>query len=271
MKIGIFDSGLGGLFLMKPVVEALPAYDYVYFGDTKNLPYGDKSQEEIYIYTKRALDYLFKKGVGVVFIFCNTASTATLRRLQQEGYRALGVIIPTVETILTSVPSHDRRREQKLRIGVLATQSTVDSGKYPVEIKKLLPKAKVFQQATPLLVPMIESGNIDEEIIKNYLNEIITKKIDTLILGCTHYVILKDMIRKLLPGVQVISQDEIIPAKVADYLRRHPEIETKLSRRGRRDYLVTAHHPRLEHFGYLDRALFRLVVLHDGDNGTPNR
>ena len=129
MRIGIFDSGLGGLFLMKPVIEKLPQYEYVYLGDTKNLPYGDKSQEEVYRFTKLALDYLFAHDCTIVFLFCNTASSMALRRLQHEGYRALGIIIPTVEKLCDI---------ECRTVGVLGTQSTVDSGKYIVEIKKLL-------------------------------------------------------------------------------------------------------------------------------------
>lgn len=260
MKIGIFDSGLGGLFLMKPVVEALPLYDYVYLGDTANLPYGDKSQDEIYRFTKSALDYLFAHECAIVFIFCNTSSAMALRKLQHEGYRALGIIIPTIEE------AHGKR------IGVLATQSTVDSGKYRAEIKKLQPDAEVFQQAAPKLVPMIESGTTDYGTIQQYVGPLLVKDIDTLILGCTHYGIIKDRIRAILPpAVNLISQDEIIAQKVKAYLARHPEIESNLSRVGSREYLVTSHHPRLQNFGNLDRSLFRLVVLHDGGDGATDR
>ncbi len=267
MKIGIFDSGLGGLFLMKPVVEALPRYDYVYLGDTANLPYGDKSQEEIYRFTKRALDYLFKNECTIVFVFCNTASAMALRKLQHEGYRALGIIIPTVEE------AHGKR------IGVLATQSTVDSGKYPIEIKKLLPDAEVFQQAAPKLVPMIEAGTVDYGTIQQYLGPLLVRDIDTLILGCTHYGITKDRIKAVVPpNVHLIFQEEIIAPKIKDYLSRHPEIETKLTKKGTREFLLTKlfdfddiHHPWLQNFGDLDRSSFRLIVLHDGGDRATDR
>src|SRR3989344_5253190 len=131
MKIGIFDSGLGGLFLMKPIVAALPQYDYLYLGDTKNLPYGDKSQEEIYRFTRRAVKYLLTHGCAIVLVMCNTASAMALRRIQHEGYRALGIIIPTVEEVDGS------------RIGILATASTVKSETYVKEIKKIHPDAQV--------------------------------------------------------------------------------------------------------------------------------
>src|SRR3989338_5527514 len=177
MRIGIFDSGLGGLFLMKPIVAALPQYDYVYLGDTKNLPYGDKSQDEIYRFTKRAVGYLLTHGCAIVLVMCNTASAMALRRIQQKGYRALGIIIPT------------------------------------------------------------------------------------LILGCTHYVVLKDLIRKLAPGVRVISQDELIADKVRDYLARHSEIESKLSRSGKQTFVVTKLTPEFQAQAekWFDRTL-QLVV-----------
>lgn len=255
MRIGVFDSGLGGLFLMKPVVELLPQYDYVYLGDTKNLPYGDKSQDEIYRLTKRAVEFLMARGCAIVLLFCNTASAMALRRLQQEGHRALGIIIPTVEEVRGN------------RIGVLATQGTTDSKKYEIEIKKLLPHARVTSQAAPKLVPMIESGELNilpyARIFNQYLEPLLVERIDTLILGCTHYVILKNLARQLVPGVRVIFQDELIADKVRAYLQKHPEIESKLSRNGGREYLVTAHHPGFQHLRDVDRASFRLVVLED--------
>ena len=239
MKIGIFDSGLGGLFLMKPIVAALPQYDYLYLGDTKNLPYGDKSQEEIYRFTRRAVKYLLTHGCAIVLVMCNTASAMALRRIQQEGYRALGIIIPTVEEACLA----QSRRAQGKRIGILATQSTVDSGAYSRELEKAWPGVEVFQQAAPQLVPMIESGNYTifayASIVKSYLDPLLAQNIDTLILGCTHYVVLKDLIRKLAPGVRVISQDELIADKVRDYLARHSEIESVLSKKGTRNYLAT--------------------------------
>lgn len=224
MNIGIFDSGLGGLILMKPVVELLPEYDYIYLGDTANLPYGDKSQDEIFALTKRALDYLFAHQCAIVFVFCNTASASALRKLQHEGYRALGVIIPTVEVLRHTKNDHPR-------VGVLATKSTVQSGKYPLEIKKILPHAKVFQQAAPKLVPMIETGIIDHKIVDEYLEPLLAHKIDTLILGCTHYGIIRDFLPK---NINVICQEDIIAPKVFDYLQRHPEIESQLTKNKKR-------------------------------------
>lgn len=236
MKIGIFDSGLGGLITLHGARGALASYDVVYLGDTKNLPYGDKTQEEIYALTKRALDFLKAQDCAIIFLFCNTASAMALRQLQHEGYRTLGIIIPTVEEATGS------------RIGILATQSTVDSGKYPAEIKKPHPNAQVFQQAAPKLVPLIESGNaISDALLLTYLNPLIHQNIKVLILGCTHYAILKTQIKKLIPhDIKIISQDEIIGPKITDYLARHPEIESTLSKTNSREYLVTKLTPEFE-------------------------
>ncbi|MEK7583495.1 MAG: glutamate racemase [Patescibacteria group bacterium] len=239
MKIGIFDSGLGGLFLMKPIVEALPQYDYLYLGDTANLPYGDKSPDEVYQFALAGVKYLFEQDCAIVLVMCNTISAEALRRLQGEGYRALGIIIPTVESVTGN------------RIGVLATQGTVNSETYIKEIHKLLPNAHVFQQAAPKLVPMIESGILNipayAKIVNNYLVPLLAHDIDTLILGCTHYVVLKDLVRKLVPeNIGVISQDELIADKVRNYLSRHPEIESKLSRSGTQTFVVTKLTPEFQ-------------------------
>ncbi len=246
MKIGVFDSGLGGLFLMKPIVEALRHYEYLYLGDTAHLPYGDKSPDEVYRLALAGGKNLLEQDCALVLVMCNTISAEALRRMQQEflpstfpDRRILGIIIPTVEEI------------RGKRIGVLATKGTVNSETYIKEIHKLLPNAQVFQQAAPKLVPMIESGILNipayAKIVNSYLEPLIAKNIDTLILGCTHYVVLKNQIRKLVPhNVRVISQDEIIAEKVRGYLARHPEIESKLSRTGTQTFTVTKLTPEFQ-------------------------
>src|SRR3989344_1137163 len=230
MKIGIFDSGLGGLFLMKPIVEALPQYDYLYLGDTANLPYGDKSPDEVYKLARAAVKYLSEHDCALVLVMCNTISAEALRKLQGEGYRALGIIIPTVESITGN------------RIGVLATQGTVNSKTYIKEIHKLIPHAQVFQHAAPKLVPMIEAGELTgiELILKSYLEPLIANHMDTLILGCTHYPILKSQIEQFLPpNVRLICQNEIISEKLISYLTRHPGIESTLTKSSSHRFLVT--------------------------------
>jgi glutamate racemase len=242
MKIGIFDSGLGGLFITKSLVKDLPQYDYVYLGDTQRVPYGNRSSEAVYQFLKEAVNYLFEHDCELIIVACNTASAcASLRKIQKEYLprhypkrRVLGIILPTAESAMA-----DTRTK---RIGVLATQGTVNSEAYIREVRKISPSAKVFQQAAPLLVPLIESNGIEfaKPILRSYLSPLKKRNIDTLILGCTHYPILKKQIGKICgKDVRVISQDEIISEKVKDYLKRHPEIDEKLEKKRRRQFLVT--------------------------------
>ena len=237
MKIGVFDSGLGGLILLKAIVKKLPQYDYVYLGDTQRVPYGNRSQATIYEFTRQAVDFLFKKNCQLIIVACNTASAVALRKIQREylpkhypGRRVLGVIIPTAEASASSSP-----------IGVLATESTVISKAFIRELNKLNPKVTVYQQAAPLLVPLVENHAIKwaEPILKSYLSPLLTYKVRGIILGCTHYPLLKGKIKKLAKGVRIISQDEVIPAKLADYLKRHPDISSKLTKNGKRELYVT--------------------------------
>lgn len=239
MKIGVFDSGLGGLLILRALKKELPQYDYVYLGDTQRVPYGNRSHETIYRFLEEAVDYLFKENCGLIVVACNTASAEALRKIQQQYLpkhypkrRVLGVIIPTAEEVL--------KVKNVKRIGVLATQATVGSGAYVREVKKLNQKIKVFQSAAPLLVPLVENDGIkwSEPILKAYLQPLLKEKVDTIILGCTHYPILKTKIRRLA-GVRVISQDECLPRKLKDYLRGHTEIEKQLTKKHTVKLLVT--------------------------------
>lgn len=241
MKIGIFDSGLGGLLITKALVKQLPEYDYIYLGDTQRVPYGNRSHETVYQFLKEAVDYLFRHDCALIIVACNTASAEALRRIQQEYLpkyypkrRLLGIITPTAEVALDDCSTK--------RVGILATRGTVRSQTYARELKKICPDIKIFQQAAPLLVPLIENNGTQfaDPILRSYLEPLLRKKIDTLILGCTHYPVLKRHIRKICgKGIRIISQDEIISAKLADYLQRHPEIEKQLGKKGRREFLVT--------------------------------
>jgi len=241
MKIGIFDSGLGGLFVTKTLVKKLPQYDYVYLGDTQRVPYGNRSHEIVYQFLEEAVDYLFKHGCGLIIVACNTASAEALRRIQQEYLPAhypkrkvLGIIIPTAEAAL---------KDPKIkRVGVLATQGTVSSGAYTRELKKIYPDVTAVQQSAPLLVPLIENNAVEfaDPILRAYLRPLLKKNINVLILGCTHYPILKQHIQKICgKGVKIISSDAIISGKLANYLQRHPEIEKGLSKNKRREFFVT--------------------------------
>ncbi len=238
MKIGFFDSGVGGLALMHAARTVLPAYDYVFYGDTAHVPYGDRSEAEIYMLTQDAVGVLFEKGCGLVVLACNTASAETLRRLQDtyllERYsdrRILGVIIPTIEEVIV------RGARRAL---LIATARTVASGKYERELSaRNITESSITSVATPELVPLIERGDIDGAIAHATRAILAAERkqggevFDTLILGCTHYVMLKHGLRDAHHGrLSIVSQDEVIPRKLAHYLLRHPEIETHLSRGG---------------------------------------
>ena len=247
MNIGVFDSGLGGLTILRAMMRRLPQYSYVYLGDTQRVPYGNRSQETIYQYTREAVEYLFKQDCQLVILACNTASTQALRRIQREylpthypDRRVLGVIIPTVEEA-TSMGAK--------RIGLLATAATVESNAFVRECRKLHPTATVVQQAAPLLVPLIEQGAIrfSAPILRSYLRPFLRRNIDTLILGCTHYPHLRRHIRTIIgKWIRIVGQDQIIPKKLESYLGRHPEIVKTLSRKPRVRLCVTELTPAME-------------------------
>lgn len=239
MKIGIFDSGVGGLLIAKAIRKAMPEYDYVYLGDTKRVPYGNRSHETVYEFTREAVDYLFKKeNCSIVILACNTASARALRRIQQEylpknfpDKKVLGVLIPAAE-----------ETKDFKKVGVLATRGTVSSNTFIDEIHKINSKIKVFQNSAPMLVPLIEEGEtkLAEPFIKKYLKVLLDKNIDALVLGCTHYPIYKKEIKKLVgKNIKVISQDEIIPKKLKSYLAKHTEIQKSLSKNNEVKILFT--------------------------------
>ncbi len=236
-KIGVFDSGLGGLVITTALIKALPQYDYLYLGDTAHLPYGDKTSGRILKYTLDSISYLIKQDCKLIIIACNTATSICLRYIQQKfipsnapDVKVLGVIIPTVEVALSS--------EEK-KVGVIATQATINSHIYQTELQKINPNIDVIEQATPRLVPLIEQNNFKEmeDIIKQYLSQL--RGVESLILGCTHYPLIKEYCRRQMPSVRVISQDELIGKKLKDYLNRHPEIEHCLTQRQSRKFCVT--------------------------------
>ncbi len=242
MKIGIFDSGLGGLIVTRAIHKMMPEYDYVYFGDTKRVPYGNKSEETIYEFTKEAIDHLFRKeDCALVIIACNTVCARALRKIQQEyllknfkDRKILGVLIPAAE-----IASNYKR------VGILATSSTVASDTFPIEIRKLNNQTKVFQNPAPMLVPLIEEGDIGlaKPFLLKYLKPFMGKNLDSIVLGCTHYPILKTEIKKIMSknskNIKIISQDEIVPKRLKEYLERHKEIADKLSRNKSMKILVT--------------------------------
>ncbi len=228
--IGIFDSGLGGLLVLKEIQKKIPHTSYIYLGDTLHVPYGNRSDEAVYDLTKKACDFLFAEGCDLIVLACNTATAKALRRLQQEYLpqlptrakkrNILGVIRPVAEYV--SQKSYGR-------VGVMGTRGTVNSGAYVVELKNQKEGLEVFQQATPLLVPMIEEGWSQspeiKSVLEKYLAPLAQKQIDTLILGCTHYPIIIEEIRKQLPGCFVPNPGEIVANSLVDYLARHPEFQ----------------------------------------------
>lgn len=245
MRIGVFDSGLGGLFVLRHIIERMPQHDYVYLGDTQRVPYGSRSEATIYQFTEQAVNFLFAHDCQLIIIACNTSSARALRKIQQEYLpmhfpkrRVLGVIIPSVETALEHNPK---------TIGVLGTPSTISSETYIKEIAKRNPKAVVIQKAAPLLVPVIESGESmwEKPILTEYLRPFMQSTPDVLIFGCTHYGMLKQFARELIPSIPIISQEDVIPKKLQDYLKRHPEIENTLTQGGSRQFFVTDLTPRI--------------------------
>ena len=237
MKIGVFDSGLGGLVIAKALMLALPQYDYVYYGDTAHVPYGEKTPGRILAYTLDAMHFLIRQDCSLIIIACNTATAITLRYLQKRfcpkfapNVKILGVIIPTVEEAL-------KNREKQ--IGVIGTPTTIHSDIYGVELRKISPSVQVVSLATPRLVPAIEANdfNVAEKSIAEYAKTF--ENIPALILGCTHYPLVKDLFQKYLPHTRLISQDDLMGQKLTDYLVRHNEIETKLSRKRTRQFFVS--------------------------------
>jgi len=243
--IGVFDSGYGGLTVLKEIVKALPQYDYIYLGDNARTPYGNRSFETVHEYTLQCVKWFFEQGCSLVILACNTASAKALRTIQQNDLpkldaskRVLGVIRPTTEVI--------GNFSKTKNIGVLATQGTVSSGSYPIEIQKFFPESKVYQEVCPMWVPLVEnnehnSAGADYFIQKN-IRQIFEKgkDIDVLLLACTHYPLLKEKIQQYLPeAVQLVSQGEIVANSLISYLERHPEIEEKCSRQGKHVFYTT--------------------------------
>lgn len=243
--IGIFDSGYGGLTILNHIRQHLPQYDYLYLGDNARAPYGTRSFDVIYEYTLQAVNYLHQQGCNLIILACNTASAKALRTIQQhdinpDELRVLGVIRPTVEVI--------PQRTHTKHIGVLATPGTVASESYVIELLKQDPTLIVTQQACPMWVPLIESGehlgNGADYFVEKYLTELLTRDplIDTIILGCTHYPLLQPKIEAFLLEnsyhISVVSQGSIVADSFADYLHRHPEFSQD-SKGGTCKYLTT--------------------------------
>ena len=243
--IGIFDSGFGGLTVFKSIAQKLPQYNYIYLGDNARAPYGDHSFETVYQYTLQCVEWLFAKGCPLVILACNTASAKALRNIQQldlptkhPGKKVLGVIRPTAEVIANYSKTQN--------IGVMGTRGTVNSNSYTIEINHFFPKAKVYQQACPMWVPLIENGehlNAGADFfVDEYIQQLLRKStaIDCVLLACTHYPLLIPKIEQHLPKhIKVIAQGDIVAASLADYLQRHTEIESKLAKNSKRIFYTS--------------------------------
>ena len=243
--IGVFDSGYGGLTVLRSLVDKLPQQDFCYLGDSARSPYGNRSFDTVYQYTLQAVEWFFRQGCPLVILACNTASAKALRTIQQKDLpgmapdkRVLGVIRPTTEII--------GQYSAKGEVGILATQGTVNSGSYPIEIAKFFPDLKVVQEACPMWVPLIENNEQDsagaDYFVKQHLDSVFKKGpgIDVLLLACTHYPLMQKKIRQYLPeGVRLVSQGNLVADSLADYLQRHPEMASRCTSQGKLSFHTT--------------------------------
>jgi len=259
--IGVFDSGYGGLTILQQLRKQLPERDFIYLGDNARAPYGSRSFDVVYEFTRQAVMKLFSMGCRLVILGCNTASAKALRTIQQrdliatgtetitgtgtgasnlyeQGYRVLGVIRPTVEVIGSLTKSR--------HVGVVATEGTVRSESYSLEIAKFHPDIKVTGQACPLWAAIVEAGESESEgaefFVRKRINQLLAKdpKIDTIILGCTHYPLLMNALRKAVPeGINIVAQGEYVASSLEDYLRRHPDMDANCSKGGTVQFFTT--------------------------------
>jgi glutamate racemase len=243
--IGVFDSGYGGLTVLKEIVKELPEYDYLYLGDNARAPYGPRSFETVYQYTLQCVEWFFEQGCELVILACNTASAKALRTIQQKDLpridahkRVLGVIRPSTEVI--------GNYSKTGAIGILGTTGTVLSDSYPIEIRKFFPEIKVVQQACPMWVPLIENGEFNspgaDYFVIKYLEELFTQsgRIDTILLACTHYPLLLHKIKQYLPtGITLVSQGEIVAKSLMQWLENHHDMEKTISKTGSLQFFTT--------------------------------
>lgn len=255
--IGIFDSGYGGLTILKEIRKAMPDYDYLYLGDNARAPYGTRSFDVVYHFTLQAVEYLFSRGCHLVILACNTASAKALRTIQQQDLpridasrRVLGVIRPTVEKIVEG--GHNRH------VGVLGTPGTINSRSYELEVAKLNPDISVHAQACPMWVPLVENREAESDgadyFVKKYIDSLMNQSdgIDSVILACTHYPLLLPKIKKYMPqSIDIISQGSIVAESLKDYLRRHAEMDNKCTKGGECHYLTTENVDKFEELASL--------------------
>ncbi len=253
--IGVFDSGFGGLTVLASLLKALPQYDYLFLADSARAPYGARSSDVINEFTLESVEWLFDQGCTLVVLACNTASARALRNIQQlhlpahrPDRRVLGVVRPSVEALAglppCAIPGQTHPSDVEGTVAVLATESTVASDSYGIELRKLAPGVELIQQACPMWVPLVEAGELEgpgaEWFLKRSLAPVIERKPERVLLGCTHYPLLLPLLRRLLPpSIELLNQADIVSIRLADWLERHPEQERRLSRGGRRRFATT--------------------------------
>lgn len=265
--IGVFDSGFGGLSVFKKVSEQLPEHNLIYLGDSERNPYGPRSKETIYHWSKQAVEFLFARGCQLIIIACHSASNSALRQLQQDylinssyqNRNILGVTIPIVEEVVQLA---------KRRVGVLATRASVKSNRFAEEIQQRAPHLEVFQVASPMLVSLIEEGYADSvacnQFIKKYLRPLKDAQIDLLVPGCTHFPLILNQLRvKAGNPITVIDSSQIVCDKLKEYLKRHKELEFTKDRVGQREFLTTGDVDLFEEVGrrFL-KKVFRASKVH---------
>lgn len=244
-SIGVFDSGYGGLTVLKEIVKQLPEYSYLYLGDNARAPYGSRSFDTVHQYTLQCVQWFFNQGCSLVILACNTASAKALRTIQQKDLpsiapsnRVLGVIRPTTEVIGSYTHTN--------KVGIVGTTGTITSGSYPIEIAKFYPHIQVFQEACPMWVPLIENNEYNnpgaDYFVQHHLQNLLNQDadIDTLLLACTHYPLLMDKLRQFTPThINIVSQGEIVAKSLAEYLNRHQEMEERCLKTGSLDFYTT--------------------------------
>ena len=242
--IGVFDSGIGGLTVVRALMQEIPSYTIAYFGDTARTPYGSKSRQTVIQYALEDSEFLMKQGAKIIVIACNTASSAATEILMENfPLPIFEVISPAVELAVQS--------SKRLRIGVIGTRATIASGIYEKKIREIAPRAKVYSVPCPLLVPLVEEGWLNKAetrmIVKKYLHPLKEKQIDTLILGCTHYPILKDIIQhKIGKRVTLIDSSLAVANKIKNFLRTHPAINTTMVKDSESEFFVSDVTPQFE-------------------------
>ncbi len=255
--IGVFDSGFGGLTVLDSLVKALPQYDYLFLADSARAPYGARSLDVIYEFTRESVDWLFDEGCTLVILACNTASTRALRNLQQlhlpqhrPDRSVLGVVRPSVEALAGlppgAVPGRTPPSPATGVVAVLGTESTIASDSYGMELRKLAPRLELIQQACPLWAPLVEAGELDgpgtEWFLRRSLEPLLNsgRRPQRILLGCTHYPLLLPAIRPLIPaGVEILAQGDVVASRLKNWLERHPGPEARLGRSGLRRFVTT--------------------------------